>query len=1057
MSRASPLAAQSTAFPPQVSVPHDTAALDDVARRLLHLLHSPPLSLAALATVIPLFGQDVQRHHPPVAAASAQSPNQAMPALGPSQPPAAAMRAASQGLPPLSLRANTDTIGSPVTAPASSVYSPTSAPSPSASAVRVTHIHADVLAQRLVNLYAHYPSYVLREWLHSEAMRLGCPTYQDPVSNDITATAETLRQREELVKSYIRLYAEVSPTLAAADAQENLELTAWSCNLHALMGCHHQRERHCPHRSLDGFKRQPASHAAPLHAVTEAASKAGASAQAKKSTRTVAAESPPPPRRRRRPNKETSVALQFVERLLRSTLKLRREQRQGQRSGHTEVTEGAAHGGRSLSAASASEQEALRGATADLARPPDAPRVGSHLNLSEAPAYTAAVHAPVSHADANPWAKANTVHPHTANAQASEQVSHNDGGYAPRRRPPPAPTSLDCMAGLQDITAAPTSGPTNMDDVRPTVHAFAATTPARHGPRIALRPAPSHDPTRANDSLAFYAAKDRREGGSSGNLSDSARLSPVLRHRARRCRHRADSTSSVCSSSSVSLPVMGEEGEDELSLSESVVSADSDEEVDSVEGDRSAQSIDRPWRDDDQKQRQGAGRQMQGICGGGQQGQPYAATTTTMDFLASRNGGLLSTASASPMLNRSRHTTQQRWGTVEVTVDGDDAVLEQCAEVPQRSSQPSAIHPDALTGQGNSLNPLLAGYTRTRPFTLAELSPAEAQELLRLPFYAQAHELNRLAGLRSRTCYQDPYTSCLRLTSYFLDELSHCYGEQCMHCPHGEVCERRQLRPPHRRHHHHHPWRAVKTALPPHASELSSSSSSFSSFGDDEDADDPEAIRFFQLLDAADAAANGNTVTTATAVVQQPLSAPTAGACGVASPPSVAVLQAAPSTSASSSSCSSSSLWEGSGEQDEQHRHHLLRSAALYSFDEGFAGNTAGVVVEVNSLRDLLSWGDDGAMLKGHSNNSDGGMAAAVSTDGQAALGVDDDGEGIDSLTHATDTALPDAQERRGNPAGPALLISDGGAAVDAVDDEERRRRHEALFERYSYLDYSAL
>lgn len=1121
--RSAAVASNASSSPSQAHLSPTTitaTTLEEVALRLFYLLRSPPLSLAALVRAGLLSEEeDVRGHFILVSTAPAQSPNKTAysakplrfpttiasavdtgratrgtsPLVSPVSTPASGtfdkediatrasaaqqepasirngdgMNSKSAGLPSLTQQMQTtsaafsqaaspsllpslfiaNATGSPVTAATVAPLGPSSPTS-----LRVARLSEEAVAGRLANLYAHHPLYALREWLHREAMRLSYASYQDPVSNDIIATAGALQQRDALVTRYVNLYEElhIQPTSlptavegtngGGGGTSRDPDVVAWSRSLHSLMGCRHQHERHCPHHSLDGFQRP------------QSPSRATAGSW---------------PRQHGRPKKEaTSMALLFVHQLLCSTPKLHPGKLHSQRAGilapppDTDIAGGAPlrkADGRASNGLSTRDTESRGGpagvVTVTFIRPPllplfDALRVrgGVPIGAPQRP--------------------------------LSKRRSGNERADAPPRRTPLVVTSLDCMMGVEqpnanegapDTATAATGGSpagiaseTKLDDI-----ATPVAIPARRGPRIRLHPSAPMSTTPPRDACGGRV----KDGGSLGDFSGSST---------------ANGSRSGSSSSSVSLPVVGEEGEAALSLSEDEESDEEEEEVDFTE-ESSSSSHSRPCNSDSNsahadnshhslKESQATQSKTQGVAmaGGRVHAAPTAeaSTTTTIDFLTSRNGGLLSTAAAAPS------STQQ--------LKAKNVRREETA-----TQLFSASQLEELTGSTNSASPLLAGYTLTRPFTLAELTPAAAQELLHLPFYAQAHELNRLAGLRERTCYQDPYTNCLILTSYFLKRLPHCYGEYCKHCPHGELCQRRQLQPAqqhhrhHGRHHHrhaHHAWRVVSTtatATTPQninsrnhenmSSSSSCSSGESSDSGasleeDDDDVDDPATLRFFEELDAADNAgltADVNVKKPSAAGPQQQQPSFPSSSLPMVRSGAVATSQSdlttrhavssrsgespssASSSSVSSSSSSSSSSFFSKDEEEQNEQHRLLGPAALCTFEangkdnnsirgdsNGWTCNSAGVVVQVDSLRDLLSWG--GVLIP--ADRTGNGQTADVS-----------DGDHASQLDVPSGAVLPAALERREN------------GALNDMGVEELLRRREASFEQFSYLDYSGL
>lgn len=869
------------------------------------------------------------------------------------------------------------------------------------SAFRIARISADTLAHRLADLYAHHPPYALREWLHNEATRLSCPTYQDPVTNDIVATAETLRQRDALVAHYTILYEQLHPRAPALGGRESGEadgeVAAWRRKLHQLMGCHHVRERHCPHRALDGFVRT-------------------------QQYPTAAAATTAPPAVVR---KDASIALHFVQQLLRNTPNAfpRRHPRGVAKSGEgrhvaapSKLVAGAAQEGRQEA-----ERRAVAGATITFVRPPEVAREAGVLAAVKGEKKTAAA------ADSRPR--------DTQKGNCAGQLPHASSSSSPAANV----TSLDCMIGVGDNEAARTAAAVGVDALSSPTPAV----PVRRGPRLHFRSTPPTEGVHRGSRVA-----------GEGVAGD-----PFVDANQRSTSRSSSSSGSSSSSSSLSLPVAREEGEDALSLSESDEGYEEEEDEDEHEGVSPAQGsaddvaeakavdaflLHRGSRQSSQYQTAAGTTTATTNPAGAAAAPPAASTTTTVDFLTSHTGGLLSaatlagaplTAAAVSRLSSSGNHHNEAAATVLAVGETSEVLAE--------------------SQLANASIPVLAGYSLTCPFTLAELPAAEAAAVLQQPFYAQAHELNRLAGLRGRSCYQDPHTHCLILTSLFLEGLPHCYGEYCKHCPHGEICQRRQLhparhhhhrhrKPHHRRHRRHQQWHVGKTAAAaavydPTNSNLaewmqwegarSSSSSSDGGSGseaswDEEDEDDPAALRFFEQLDAAD---TPPPTTTAAAVDDKTLTAPQQLQQRTTSRDGAALRafssHSTPSSLSASSSTSSSASSESDGDEaveDEQQRHHLLRSAALYpSYGDTTAGSAAGVVVQVRSLRDLLAWGT---------------------------------GSGEEDAAGAIATTLAGAP-------GSALAASLGGSAKvgSEMDVEELLRRHEASLEQYAFLDSSAL
>jgi hypothetical protein len=1167
------------AFPSEEPMrrPATTATLEKVALHLFHLLHSPPLSLAALVRAGLLWEEeDVQGRYTLVSATQLSSPHKAAsssatatvrltaeaPLASPVTVPAPTVPSSAnerispadkhngvprrekdegEGLPSLIQQVQNTAAPLSLASPTTAAASPTQ--------FRMARVSSEALAQRLAELYAHHPTYVLREWLHKEAMRLCCPSYQDPLSNDIIATAEALRQRDGLVTLYVHLYEELyvrggsvgSPTsVTGGTSAVDPEVAAWSRSLHLLMGCHHQHERHCPHRALDGFKRQSGNPSASPHTLARGET---ARPYPLKSSRDAGASTPVAAaagqqqqqqqqwgrRQRERLNREASVALRFVQQLLHNTPKLHRDTSRTLQAGQAAAAALAGEGkayrkGDPVKATVGFEVErgelAYPGATVTFVRQPNTRRVGSQTNAVGFCVATTARDATAS--PSTKGAARSLVHPGVV-----------------QRRPPPVVTSLDCMIGVDDSFAVPVTPPTISADAvngedRGTVTttttmgaaaaAAATAIPARRGPRIRL------DRFLMTADATASSAAPREE-----NIVLD-RLAPLQRQRhRRRSRHTDEAScsngssrrrSSGSSSSSVSLPVVGEDSEGVLSMSADEESADDDGEEDDEEDVDAANQRDRYHHHSSSKAESADAESREPKCEQGladaistRRASSYqgVASTTTMDFLASRNGGLRGAALVATRLTADALLSQVSSVHCQPTQqlgNGKEPsrAVNNCAAAASWVPSPLDLerletHLDDSTAPSTSQqsNPLLAGYSLTSPFSLAELPLAEAEELLRLPYYAQAHELNRLAGLRGRSCYQDPYTSCLILTSLFLESLPHCYGEYCKHCPHGEVCQRRQLRPTqhhrtdHRHHHHqpHYPWRVVKattadTAATAHRSELhgthrthaddgdtdssddslSGSSSSEREEEEEDDIDSPETVRFFAELDAADAAATVRDMAAAAEQQSHPspaLQTPTTAISAVVAASTKATVSrvfSSPTTPRSSVLSSSSSLSsshaslfsDGDEDQEEQHRHHLLRSAALFTEGEGAVASTAGVVVQVNSLRDLLSWGLHGTHISSSSVTASPLHAAGANT----TIPSDSNGashhEGFHSRASESGTRLPlSVWEGWENAGDTELLLGDDGAVVSEMDMEELLRRHEAFFEQFNYLDYSGL
>lgn len=158
------------------------------------------------------------------------------------------------------------------------------------------------------------------------------------------------------------------------------------------------------------------------------------------------------------------------------------------------------------------------------------------------------------------------------------------------------------------------------------------------------------------------------------------------------------------------------------------------------------------------------------------------------DIISSASSGGSNTSSASePRISRSAAATAPSPGLPPV---GSTAA--------KRRGRVGAEH-DIVVNTFASPNPLLDGYTATKPFTIHELGEDAAQDLLDLPRYMQSHQMNLEANKRHRTCYRDPLHGALVLSSSYLEGFPHCFGEYCTHCPHGDRCWRENAMFSHRR------------------------------------------------------------------------------------------------------------------------------------------------------------------------------------------------------------------------------------------------------------------
>ncbi|KAK7195199.1 hypothetical protein NESM_000444900 [Novymonas esmeraldas] len=780
--------------------------LEDVAVCLFTLLYSPPLSLSALVRAGLLTEERGLRGLDWDAAPSPHSP----------------VAAASAGAAPSS---TTGREAPPPTRPHFTTSTTAFEPPTSSAAATAVHMSAESLARHVAGLYAAHPPYELRDALHRAASRLGCPTYQDPVSNDIVATADALRKREALVSLYTELAQSAQPRSSAGDAAApDPELARWERGLHVLLGCHHQRERHCPHRTLDSRRRarqRRQHHRGHHHGSTNAHDDAAVDTFSR-SYRALT-------------RGEVSVALRFVQHLLRTQPQPRRAPVDGRPSG-------------------APDRRTHR---ADAAV--------EHVTLRE-------------------------QQPQQQPQQQQQQQRRSTAMAAT------AVTSLDCMNGLQEVVGEVTAAQHER-------HAAAAAAARDHRSRSPQRP-----------QRALGTDSSSSSGGDSSSSSSSS----------------SDSSSSS-SFSCVSLS--DRDGEDDSLL----LPRDGDDEDGDEDGDEGSEegegSSDHHHHHEDDTSAAAEQRVAD----------PF--TSLTVARLAS-------------------------------------AVL--------TSSPPSPPPPPST-----SPHLLSVDNAQQRPFTIAELTTGAAADVLRLPRYAQTHEMNRLAGQRRRTCYRDPHTGCLVHTSYYHSELTRRH-EEVRRPGNGAERQQQQLQ----RRHSRGAARGMADATPhdPTAQrwEVGSGGGGEGSDDDDDAGDDAaDVVHFLMALDAEEAA-------TMTAPV------PASHGGDLYRSSGVAMLDEAPGSSASATSLSDADDGDAA-----QHQRLLLRSAAAVVGDDGAAGvarNTAGVVVRVNTVREILAWGSRGSSSS----------AAAPRRSGQAEADRD-------------------------------------GGDEEAAEEELLLRQHEASLDLFSYLDYAGL
>lgn len=987
--------------------PNAPVGLEEIALHLFQLLYSAPLSLATLVRAGLLNDEAAllrYREEAPFAGHSAAAEGAARAAPGRDAGPGSAAAVASPPPPPQapplspsSLPILRSPVAAPTTRPPGFAASPTAAP----------QLPPDAVARRLAALYREHPLYELRDVLHREATRLGYANYQDPASNDIVATAEALRQREMLVTAYTQLAlmahqqpgtpvssfptldavfaaaaASASETSAAA-AMQDPEVATWAHGLHQLLGCHHQRERHCPHRSLDGQQRGTerlvAARAGDATVALEVAVGQDQPRGLATTTHTPAAAASASPRKRTRLRQraltrgETSVALRFVQQL---------------------------QGSRPVALTQRRERP----------RPPPRTPDGEQLGNVEMRARHGALNA--------------------ASLPPVPNLPPTGAAAVPLSTAAAALRSLDCMNGLATEDDNASGGFDLATPARLTV-----TLPDSATPVAAARPATPHSP----------------------NSSRSSRSST--------------STSTSSSSSSVSLSVVGEdEEEDEDAVFLHGYATDEDDEDNGHDTHAHA-----------------------GPHGGtgGSAGQSVAPTA-----IAATGGA--AAAAAAVVLPAVAPPTSAADPFANRTVARLTAAVPAAAPTSPRSPATTTAAAGApVLGFQSPGNPLLAGYTDTRPFAMTELAPSSAADLLRLPYYAQAHEMNRLAAERGRSCYQDPHTGCLVLTSLFLSRLPHCYGEACAHCPHGEGCQRMQRHllystggggggggagaeervgggswpqeAPRPRTRHARRQRGRRGWVAELSGGGGGGGRDCGSDASSSDADDPDTLRVLAELDAEDGLGplstprpSSNGLLLAASAAAELASTPPqrsggrridgAGATGggvrrgrdrhvkVRSPAS-----ATSSVSAASFSDDDEDDDDDNDEAEQQQRSLLLRSAALSTYPSAATRNTAGLVVQVNSLRELLAWGGAGA----------GGGSPRPHARPQ-------------QRRHASRTRMHHDHDRRPPGGSCGAAERDGGAAArvravepDWVDAdahvEELLRRREASLERFAHLDYAAL
>lgn len=785
-----------------------------------------------------------------------------------------------------------------------------------------------VVARRLMRLYASHPLYELRELLHCEATRQGYPCYQDPETNDIVATTAALQRRETLLLrcvALIRQQRRVGPPAAPCDATAastaaaahteatmtttpmNGYLCEWELQLQSLFGCHHSRERHCPHYIADR-RRSP-----PQIVSLKGSSRDERRAGVMPPSRPRASANALTTSEEKRDLRDASLlsaaagvptAHQLVLQLFRS----------GWRQSHQKPRGGAE--------AVALSTDQVPGVTLipQQGRPPRPP-LASGARLHEGKKSS-------SQSQKECWTAAGVV----AARDSEMEIQPRQKSVVPK---PPMVSSLDCLCGLE------------VDDLMPECDE-AAETRQPNDANFHISAAETFEPHRVSSTLSNSSVMG------SGSSSTTGRS---------------------CTSSEVSLDVVDEEDA----------------------------FVDHDDYDDDD-------------------GDDDADEDVEVDTAALSSLPVFGCDSAAPeALVRSSKPPF----VIAAPVAASSSSLPDGAPLPRRCSEKDMDDGGEAVAPRDSvaeMSPLVSGYSATVPFGISELAPEKVAALLQQSYYVLAHEMNYLACQHQRTCYHDPITSCLVLTSLFLSQFPSCYGEYCRHCPHDGRCHEHSHPPftakteatsslprrhSHRRRHRHPssawrrtPWAPGYTA--PMWDECGSDSSSVA------DADHPEDAQLFATLDAGvrSAVDGGDTAARHRA---------TSSALLQSSTPSSAY------TVLSGAASSLSSLSDDDDDDvEEQHRHHLLRSTSLLQYVGTQSHNDAGVVVHVNSFRDLLRCGPVGvpplaSALKAAAREGDEGHYRHRSTADHC---------------HSTD---------------------------DDTDDETSLLLYEASFRKFDYLDYAAL
>ena len=89
-----------------------------------------------------------------------------------------------------------------------------------------------------------------------------------------------------------------------------------------------------------------------------------------------------------------------------------------------------------------------------------------------------------------------------------------------------------------------------------------------------------------------------------------------------------------------------------------------------------------------------------------------------------------------------------------------------------------------MSGKAKERGPSPFTRRQTRPLKLAELPDAE--DIMKLPHYAQIGRMHHAAEEQGLDAYRDPSNGCIFYTRAFLAGRP-CCGEECRHCPYGRV------------------------------------------------------------------------------------------------------------------------------------------------------------------------------------------------------------------------------------------------------------------------------